>query len=65
MGIIQFIAARQMSARRRAENLPGERNCKGDCGQGEGDCDWDDDCLPGLKCKYDWWWGEDYCVAGQ
>ena len=65
MGIMQFIAARQMSARKRAENLPGERDCKGDCKQGEGDCDWDDDCLPGLKCKFDWWWGEDYCVAGQ
>ena len=63
--IMITITARQMTARRRAANLPGERDCKGDCGQGEGDCDWDDDCLPGLKCKFDWWWGEDWCVAGK
>ena len=49
----------------RAENLPGERDCDGDCGQGEGDCDWDSDCLPGLKCKFDWWVGEDWCIAGK
>ena len=31
---------------------------------GEGDCDWDSDCLPGLDCDSDWWWNDDYCVAG-
>ena len=35
------------------------------CGQGEGDCDWDSDCLPGLVCDYDMWLGEDDCVAGR
>ena len=35
------------------------------CGQGEGDCDWDSDCLPGLVCDYDMWLGEDDCVAGK
>ena len=24
--------------------------CQGDCGEGEGDCDRDSDCLPGLVC---------------
>jgi len=35
----------------------GGRNCCGSngyrCGEGEGDCDKDDDCLPGYKCKQD------------
>ena len=31
---------------------------------GEGDCDWDSDCLYGLDCDSDWWWNTDYCVAG-
>ena len=38
--------------------------CKGQCGQGEGDCDEDSNCLPGLKCDFDGWFGTDYCVAG-
>ena len=39
--------------------------CDGSCGQGEGDCDWNSDCLPGLICEWDWWWGTDYCEAGK
>merc|ERR1711974_397985 len=34
------------------------------CKQGEGDCDSDDDCVDGLVCDYDNWWGQDYCIAG-
>merc|ERR1712154_182029 len=34
------------------------------CGQGEGDCDSDDDCVLGLVCEFDNWWGKDHCVAG-
>ena len=62
-----LLAARQLEkpASERVGNLPGERNCNGDCGQGEGDCDWDSDCLPGLKCKFDWWVGEDWCIPGK
>jgi len=41
-----------------------ERHCDGTCQQGEGDCDWDSECLPGLKCKFDWWFGTDVCTAG-
>ena len=41
-----------------------DQKCDGSCGQGEGDCDWNSDCLPGLICKWDWWWGTDYCEAG-
>ena len=37
---------------------------KRSCGQGEGDCDRDSDCLDGLVCDFDWWWGDDYCKAG-
>merc|ERR1719400_2283299 len=37
---------------------------KRSCGQGEGDCDRDRDCLEGLVCDFDWWWGDDYCKAG-
>jgi len=40
------------------------KNCDGSCGQGEGDCDSDSDCLPGLVCYDDWWWKDDYCEAG-
>ena len=39
----------------------GEAKCK----QGEGDCDSDDDCVEGLICEFDGWWGTDYCVAGK
>ena len=41
--------------------------CGGDylCGQGEGDCDSDGDCLSGLRCDFDGWWGRDYCQAGR
>merc|ERR1711874_769147 len=46
-----------------ANNAPG--NCcdigqagDGQCGEGEGDCDNDDGCAPGLKC------GNDNCPAG-
>ena len=38
--------------------------CNGSCGQGEGDCDNDGECLDGLWCEFDWWWGDDYCRAG-
>merc|ERR1719373_1552138 len=40
------------------------RVCDGTCVQGEGDCDRDSDCLPGLKCEFDWWGGTDICHAG-
>ena len=40
------------------------KSCDGLCGQGEGDCDSDSDCLPGLVCYDDWWWKDDYCEAG-
>ena len=39
--------------------------CHGQCGQGEGDCDRDSDCLSGLICDFDWWWGDDWCAAGR
>ena len=39
-------------------------NCNGNCAQGEGDCDDDKDCLPGLVCEFDGWWGTDFCKAG-
>ena len=38
--------------------------CNGYCGQGEGDCDRDEDCYDGLVCDFDGWWGTDYCKAG-
>jgi hypothetical protein len=38
--------------------------CKGQCEQGEGDCDNHSDCLPGLKCDFDGWFGTDFCKAG-
>merc|ERR1712020_447181 len=38
--------------------------CHGQCEIGEGDCDSDSDCLSGLKCDFDWWWGDDWCIAG-
>ena len=41
------------------------RVCDGTCVQGEGDCDRDSDCLPGLKCEFDWWFGTDHCHAGE
>merc|ERR1712203_1196081 len=34
------------------------------CGQGEGDCDNNSDCVDGLWCDYDGWWDTDYCKAG-
>ena len=39
--------------------------CNGFCGQGEGDCDSDSECLDGLVCEFDGWWGTDYCRAGK
>merc|ERR1712198_479170 len=36
---------------------------KAKCKLGEGDCDSDDDCVRGLKCKFNWM-GKDICVAG-
>ena len=39
--------------------------CTGQCGQGEGDCDEHSNCLPGLICDYDGWFGTDYCKAGK
>jgi len=38
--------------------------CNGFCGQGEGDCDSNSECLDGLVCEFDGWWGTDYCRAG-
>merc|ERR1712179_419887 len=38
--------------------------CRGDCAQGEGDCDSNGDCIDGLVCEFDGWWGDDYCRAG-
>ena len=43
----------------------GHRECDGTCRQGEGDCDRDEDCLPGLVCNFDWWFGTDTCQAGK
>ena len=43
----------------------GHRECDGTCQQGEGDCDRDEDCLPGLVCNFDWWFGTDTCQAGR
>merc|ERR1711944_370378 len=34
------------------------------CGQGEGDCDNNSDCVDGPWCDYDGWWDTDYCKAG-
>ena len=45
-------------------NTAADIECNGSCGQGQGDCDWNSDCLPGLICEWDWWWGTDYCEAG-
>jgi len=39
-------------------------SCKGDCTQGQHDCDRDSDCVDGLVCEFDGWWGDDYCRAG-
>ena len=39
--------------------------CNGECGEGEGDCDNNDDCLDGFRCKHNgnWFgWGMDYCT---
>jgi len=38
--------------------------CRGNCGQGEGDCDNNEECQDGLWCEFDYWWGDDYCRAG-
>ena len=40
--------------------------CYGQCGEGEGDCDRDEDCLPGFTCKSGgaFRFGKDYCTAG-
>ena len=40
--------------------------CNGQCGEGEGDCDKDNDCLPGLICKSGGLFGlaNDFCTAG-
>ena len=43
----------------------GHGECDGTCEQGEGDCDRDEDCIPGLICNYDWWFGTDLCQAGK
>merc|ERR1711992_163607 len=32
--------------------------CRGNCGQGEGDCDNNEECQDGLWCEFDYWWGE-------
>ena len=47
------------------QNFFTANQCDGSCGQGEGDCDWNSDCLPGLICEWDWWLGTDYCEAGR
>ena len=41
------------------------KECRGQCKQGEGDCDKDRDCFPGLICDYDSWFAKDYCKAGK
>jgi len=38
--------------------------CNGFCRQGEGDCDSNSECIDGLVCEFDGWWGTDYCRAG-
>ena len=48
------------------------KDCNGNCAQGEGDCDDDKDCLPGLVCESGNWLGlgtdfglaTDFCKAG-
>ena len=45
-------------------HMLGHGDCDGTCGQGEGDCDRDSDCLPGLVCKFEWSFGADVCRAG-
>ena len=41
-------------------------DCHGQCGEGEGDCDKDEDCLPGFICKEGGYLGlgNDFCTAG-
>ena len=40
--------------------------CHGRCGEGEGDCDEDNDCLPGFICKSGGLFGlaNDFCTEG-
>ena len=40
--------------------------CHGQCGEGEGDCDEDNDCLPGFICKSGGLFGlaNDFCTEG-
>ena len=45
-------------------NTSGGCSSSNKCGQGEGDCDNNSDCVDGLWCDYDGWWDTDYCKAG-
>merc|ERR1712136_523840 len=42
----------------------GHDKCDGLCKLGEGDCNYDSDCVEGLKCDSDGWFGKDVCIAG-
>merc|ERR1712133_91072 len=44
--------------------LEGHDKCDGLCKLGEGDCNYDSDCVEGLKCDSDGWFGKDVCIAG-
>ena len=46
-------------------NTSGGCSSSNKCGQGEGDCDNNSDCVDGLWCDYDGWWDTDYCKAGR
>ena len=39
-------------------------DCHGQCGEGDGVCDRDSDCLPGFVCKKRGLFRKDYCTAG-
>ena len=40
-------------------------DCCTNCDINYGDCDSDNDCLSGLVCEFDGWWGNDFCRAGK
>ena len=46
---------------------PFTASCYGQCGEGEGDCNKDSDCLPGFICKGGGYLGlaTDFCTAGK
>ena len=57
----QFILTAEISRGLFAED------CHGQCGEGQGDCDKDLDCLPGFICKDGGFLGlrKDVCTAGE